>query len=171
MALHPASSKISSPAKRDCSRLSTASCNGTPASTALLIRVWSSTNRASAARTVRELRRWQERVPYFLKSTHVQTRDLAYDVVTAEAGTVLADTLASVRNTLAAGFAGALLLAVAGGYFLATRALKPARTLADAAQHIGVEHLSARLPVDNPRDEFGRLAHAFNQTRARIGMR
>ena len=111
---------------------------------------------------------WQEQVPYFVKSTRVPTADLTYAVVTAEAGTVLADTLASVRNTLAAGFVVALISALAGGYFLAARALKPARTLADAAQNISAARLDARLPVDNPRDEFGRLAGAFNRTLTRL---
>lgn len=111
---------------------------------------------------------WQEQVPYFIKSTQVQTADLTYAVVTAEAGTVLADTLASVRNTLAAGFVLALISALAGGYFLAARALKPARTLADAAENISAARLDARLPVENPRDEFGRLAGAFNRTLTRL---
>jgi heavy metal sensor kinase len=59
-------------------------------------------------------------------------------------------------------------LAVAGGYLLAGRMLAPVGALADTARKITAESLSARLPVVNPGDEFGRLATVFNETLARL---
>jgi heavy metal sensor kinase len=59
-------------------------------------------------------------------------------------------------------------LAVAGGYLLAGRMLAPVGALADTARKITAESLSARLPVANPGDEFGRLAAVFNDTLARL---
>jgi heavy metal sensor kinase len=58
--------------------------------------------------------------------------------------------------------------AAAGGWFLARRALAPVGRMADHASAIGASNLSARLPVDNPTDEIGRLATVFNETLARL---
>src|SRR5688500_342686 len=49
----------------------------------------------------------------------------------------------------------ALVIAGVGGSFLARRSLAPVVAMADRARKIGVENLSARLPVANPRDELG----------------
>jgi heavy metal sensor kinase len=62
----------------------------------------------------------------------------------------------------------ALGLAIAGGYFLAGRVLAPVGAMADKARQIGAESLVERLPVKDPRDEFGRLATVFNDTLARL---
>lgn len=62
----------------------------------------------------------------------------------------------------------ALGLAGLGGYFLARKALSPIDRMARRALEINAEHLSARLDVENPADELGRLATAFNETLARI---
>lgn len=62
----------------------------------------------------------------------------------------------------------ALLLALAAGYFLAGRVLSPVRSMAAKAEEITAERLSERLPVENPEDEFGRLATVFNQTLSRL---
>jgi signal transduction histidine kinase len=40
--------------------------------------------------------------------------------------------------------------------------------MADRARRIGVENLSERLPVANPRDELGHLAETFNELLARL---
>lgn len=55
-----------------------------------------------------------------------------------------------------------------GGYSLASRALKPLGRMAERAQEITAERLSDRLPVDNPKDELGRLALVFNETLGRL---
>lgn len=56
----------------------------------------------------------------------------------------------------------ALVLAIAGGYVLAGRALAPVGAMAAQAQRIGASTLHERLRTRNDRDELGRLAGAFN---------
>ncbi|MBK8915092.1 MAG: heavy metal sensor histidine kinase [Phycisphaerales bacterium] len=62
----------------------------------------------------------------------------------------------------------ALLLAGVGGYILAGRMLAPVAAIARKAREITAERLSERLPIENPGDEFGKLAHVFNHTLARL---
>ncbi len=62
----------------------------------------------------------------------------------------------------------ALGLAGLGGYLLARHALSPIERMARRAREINAEHLSARLDVENPHDELGHLAAAFNDTLARL---
>lgn len=62
----------------------------------------------------------------------------------------------------------ALGLAGVGGYFLSKHALSPIERMARRAHEINAEHLHARLDVENPDDELGRLAGAFNETLARL---
>lgn len=62
----------------------------------------------------------------------------------------------------------ALLLAYAGGYYLAGRALKPVGEMAACARTITAEHLEERLPIENPDDELGQLGTVFNETLARL---
>ncbi|MGH7970812.1 MAG: ATP-binding protein, partial [Limisphaerales bacterium] len=69
---------------------------------------------------------------------------------------------------LIAGLPLALGIAGAAGYFLARRALSPIERMARRAHEINAERLHARLDVENPDDELGRLAQAFNETLARL---
>jgi len=62
----------------------------------------------------------------------------------------------------------ALGLAGFGGYYLARRALGPVERMARRAQEISAERLGARIDVENPDDELGLLAKAFNETLARL---
>ncbi|MDX2267377.1 MAG: ATP-binding protein [Bryobacter sp.] len=62
----------------------------------------------------------------------------------------------------------ALGLAAFGGYYLAKRALGPVERMARRAQEISAERLAARIDVENPDDELGLLARAFNETLSRI---
>jgi heavy metal sensor kinase len=66
------------------------------------------------------------------------------------------------------GFPAAVALAGIGGYGLARRALAPVDRMVERARSINAEQLNARLPVDNPDDELGRLATIFNETFARL---
>ncbi len=59
-------------------------------------------------------------------------------------------------------------VAGAGGYVLARGALAPLQRMAERAQAITAARLSDRLPIDNPRDELGRLAAVFNDTLGRL---
>jgi len=54
------------------------------------------------------------------------------------------------------------------GYLVAGRALRPVDTMARRAAEITAEQLKARLKIDNPEDELGRLGTAFNATLARL---
>jgi len=62
----------------------------------------------------------------------------------------------------------AFALSLLGGYVLAGRLLSPVAGMAAKARQITAERLSERLPVENPSDEFGQLAHVFNHTLARL---
>jgi two-component system, OmpR family, sensor kinase len=61
-----------------------------------------------------------------------------------------------------------LLLASAGGYFLARKSLAPIVAMASEARSIGAANLQQRLPVANERDELGHLAQTFNQLLGRL---
>lgn len=69
---------------------------------------------------------------------------------------------------LALGLPFAVAVAGVGGYSLARRALAPVERMADRARTITAERLDERLPLDNPHDEFGRLASVFNDTLNRL---
>lgn len=62
----------------------------------------------------------------------------------------------------------ALLIALAGGWFLAGRALRPVETITAAAQRIAAGDLTQRLSVPRSSDEVGRLAVTFNEMIARL---
>ena len=69
---------------------------------------------------------------------------------------------------LGTGFVAAVALAGLIGYALARHALAPMDRMAERASTITAESLAARLPVENPDDELGRLAAVFNGTFARL---
>ena len=69
---------------------------------------------------------------------------------------------------LAMGLPFAVAAAGLGGYWLARRVLAPIERMAERAQSIAADRLSDRLPVQDPRDEFGRLATVFNATLGRL---
>ena len=78
---------------------------------------------------------------------------------------------ANIRNLLymlLLGLPVAVSLAGLGGYTLARGALAPVDRMAEQARSITAERLKERLPVDNPRDELGRLATVFNETLTRL---
>ncbi len=77
-------------------------------------------------------------------------------------------TLRILGLILALGIPCAAALAIAGGHFLAGRVLAPVGAMAERARRVTVESLGERLPVEDPGDEFGRLARVFNDTLARL---
>lgn len=62
---------------------------------------------------------------------------------------------------------GGLLAAALGGYWLAGKALRPVRTIAQTAREISATDLHRRLDLQRP-DEFGALAATFNQMLDRL---
>ncbi|MGH9221842.1 MAG: sensor histidine kinase, partial [Vicinamibacterales bacterium] len=90
---------------------------------------------------------------------------------TIVAGTSLEPTdeeLESLRGILVYLVPLSLVVVGIGGWFLAGRSLSPVVAMADRARQIGVENLSERLPVANPRDELGLLAETFNSLLSRL---
>jgi heavy metal sensor kinase len=79
------------------------------------------------------------------------------------------ETLSDLRRQLLwGGIPLVLIFAGIGGYFLASRALRPIETITGAAQEINAQDLSRRLAYQGPRDEIGDLAKTFDQMIARL---
>jgi heavy metal sensor kinase len=91
-----------------------------------------------------------------------------YIIVVGSSLEPIDEELESLRGILSYLVPLSLIVAGIGGWFLAGRSLSPVVSMADRARKIGVESLSARLPVANPRDELGRLAETFNELLARL---
>ena len=81
---------------------------------------------------------------------------------------MIEDGLSELRRDLFAGVLLVLLLASAGGYFLARKSLAPVASMNSQTQRISAENLSARLDVTNPRDELGHLATTINDLLTRL---
>jgi heavy metal sensor kinase len=94
--------------------------------------------------------------------------DVSHHITAARDETALRQTLWALGVILAMGVPCAIGLAIGGGYFLAGRMLSPVGAMAETARKITAESLTERLPVENPRDEFGQLARVFNDTLARL---
>jgi heavy metal sensor kinase len=62
----------------------------------------------------------------------------------------------------------AIAVSLAGGYFLAGRALWPLQRLTARARAVNAENLSERLAVQNPHDELGQLTVVLNDAFARL---
>ena len=80
----------------------------------------------------------------------------------------VSETLSSLLLVLAIAYAVTLVVAGAGGGFLARQALLPIDTITRAARQISGEDLSRRLDLDLPNDEVGRLARTFDEMIARL---
>ena len=98
----------------------------------------------------------------------LSTVDAAQRIAVAADESQIRRTLRTLALVLALGIPVAVALSVAGGTFLARRALKPIGVMADRARKITAESLDERLPVEDRGDEFGRLATIFNETLGRL---
>jgi len=76
--------------------------------------------------------------------------------------------LREILVVLVLGLPLVVVLAGAGGYLLARRALTPIDRLASEAQRITADRLHERVSVMNQHDEIGRLAGVINDTFARL---
>lgn len=87
------------------------------------------------------------------------------------AGRSLAPERAAMRQLLfRLGLAGAgiLTLGLAGGWWLATRAIRPIQAISSTAGRIAAGDLSQRISTAGTDDELGRLAEVLNSTFARL---
>ena len=96
-----------------------------------------------------------------------QTAQTGFAAV-AEPLSVIDEGLQRLRRTFLAGVPLILLLASAGGYFLARKSLSPIASMNRQTQHITAVNLSSRLDVLNPRDELGRLGTTINELLERL---
>lgn len=95
------------------------------------------------------------------------TREVGLAVV-AEPLNVIDEGLRRLRRAFLAGVPLILLVASAGGYFLARKSLSPIAVMNLQTQHITAINLSSRLDVMNPRDEPGRLGTTINELLERL---
>lgn len=109
-----------------------------------------------------------EDVHFFVYATALDLQGQTFLVATAEEADGMYRSLRSLLDILLIGVPCALALAAVGGYLLAGRLLAPMGRMATKARQITAERLSERLPVDNPDDELGRLATAFNYALGRL---
>jgi heavy metal sensor kinase len=63
----------------------------------------------------------------------------------------------------------ALVAAGFAGYRVAGKALNPLEQMARQTEQITARRLNERIPVDNPKDEFGHMARVLNGLLARLG--
>jgi heavy metal sensor kinase len=100
------------------------------------------------------------------RPARVEHRDVILRILRDESG--LRRTQRELADVFLFGLPLAVLLAVAGGWFVARRSLVPVGAMAGRAREISASSLSQRLPVANPHDELGRLATVFNATLRRL---
>jgi len=76
--------------------------------------------------------------------------------------------LEEVQATFAWVIPVAIFLASVGGYFLARKSLAPVVAMSSQAGRISAKNLHERLPIQNAKDELGRLAASFNELLERV---
>ncbi len=86
-------------------------------------------------------------------------------------GRSIATELTAMRSfafILAGAGAAVLALGLGGGWWIATRAIRPVEAISAAASRISAGHLSERINVEDTDGELGRLAGVLNSTFARL---
>ena len=103
-----------------------------------------------------------------IKRVEIPATGRTYIIVITQAFDVVNRELRLFGFILSLVVLAALLLAGAGGWFLARRTLAPVVEMTERAHRISAENLDERLPLTNPNDELGRLASTFNELLARL---
>jgi heavy metal sensor kinase len=101
-------------------------------------------------------------------SRHFSVREKTGTLIILQSLHAQKEMLEEVTTTFAWVIPIALLLASAGGYFLARKSLAPVVAMSSQAGHIGTGNLHERLAVQNERDELGHLARSFNSLLDRL---
>ena len=91
-----------------------------------------------------------------------------FDVIVGAPRAPITSALRGLMLMLALGFLGLLGLAIAGGYSLLGRTLRPVDEIVRAAEGITYKNLSERLPVPRTGDEFERISEALNRMIGRL---
>ncbi len=78
------------------------------------------------------------------------------------------DYLRELLGALIGAGAGVLVLALAGGWFLASRALRPISRMSQVASTLSASSLSGRIDVGQTESELGKLARTLNDTFDRL---
>jgi signal transduction histidine kinase len=105
--------------------------------------------------------------PYRFYTTPILVKDILYGTLVVGEPDRAPAQLRRLLLTLALVAPITLLLATAGGYWLATRAMRPVRAISSMARGIGATDLSRRLNLPD-RDELGELAATFDQMLERL---
>ena len=97
-----------------------------------------------------------------------QIRGQVYTLCILQSLRAQQEMLEEVRVTFAWVIPLAILLASLGGYFLARKSLAPVVAMSVKAGRISAANLNERLPIQNAKDELGKLARAFNELLERV---
>ena len=100
------------------------------------------------------------------QATSIYGRPVVLQVARTE--TQMRSELRDLMLLLLLGLPAGVAASGATGYVVARRALRPVDRMTRQAQTITAARLGDRLPVDNPRDELGRLATVFNGMLGRL---
>ena len=120
-------------------------------------------------RTVFESAKYPNEPPLRLISVPIIYRGtLLYIVQVGTSMESIEDTLRRFLVLLTVAVPIALAVSLAGGWFLAGRALRPVDAITLAAQRISAGDLSQRLTMSTAPDEIGRLAGTFNNMIGRL---
>jgi heavy metal sensor kinase len=106
--------------------------------------------------------------PFRFYRAHHRHRDTTYQVGVAESQASFDRELSGLRRALLGSVLFGLVLALAGGWWIARAALRPVERMADRARLITDRTPGFRLTYPNPRDELGLLARAFNDLLDRL---
>jgi two-component system, OmpR family, sensor kinase len=97
-----------------------------------------------------------------------QLKGQTYTLVILQSLHAQQEMLEEVQATFAWVIPVAILLASVGGYFLARKSLAPVVAMSSQAGRISAKNLHERLPIQNAKDELGRLAASFNELLERV---
>jgi heavy metal sensor kinase len=99
---------------------------------------------------------------------HFQVKGDLYLLVVLQSRHSQQEMLEEIATTFEWAIPISLLLASAGGYFLARKSLAPVVGMSTQAGRISAANLHERLPVQNAKDELGHLASSFNSLLDRL---